>query len=116
MQIDTDKYFVHANGWWWGSSYDIILKDGSGMISVQFDYDKPNTCFLSGLSVLEEYRRKGIGRSLIELSEDLARHEGMKFVELTVEYYNEWLFKWYVSMGYTPISRDSHVVYMLKVI
>ena len=114
MTIDLDRYFVHSNGWWWGVSLNIVMKDGTGMVEVSLDNDMPATCYVKGLSVLESERRKGIGSSLLLLCEDIARQEGKDFIELSVEKGNDWLLGWYMRMGFRILRIEEHVFDMIK--
>lgn len=116
MQINTDKYFVHSNVWWWGVSYNIICKDGSGIVELQFDKKRPSSCYVTGLSVEDSCRENGIGRMLLELCFDLARQEGKKFIELNVEYEPQWLAEWYVRMGFSVLYREDDTMCMIKVL
>lgn len=112
--IDIDKYFVHGNSWWWGVSYSIIRKDGTGMVEVQFDRKMPETVYVKGLSVLHDKRRQGIGKELLSLCEDIAKQDGKAFIRLSVEIENEWLFEWYKRLGFHILYQEDHVFEMIK--
>ena len=114
MKIDSDKYCVHSNGWWWGSTVTIIKKDGSGFVEVFFSNKKPNTAYISGLSVAKAHRKRGIGRELIELCIEIASLKNMRFVEIDVEYDNDWLVRWYERMGFVVLLLEDHTQNMLK--
>lgn len=116
MGIDLEKYFVHDNSWWWGVSYNIICKDGNGIVEVQFDREMPNTCYVKGLSVSDSHRQQGIGKELILLCESIARQEKMQFLELSVEKGNGWLFEWYKRMGFRVLRIEDNVFDMIKVL
>lgn len=116
MTIDLDKYFVHANSWWWGVSYNIIRKDGNGIVEVQFDREMPNTCYVKGLSVLSSHRRQGIGKEILLLCESIARQESMCFLELSVEKGNGCLYEWYKRMGFRVLRVEDNVYDMIKVL
>lgn len=116
MGIDLEKYFVHKNSWWWGCSYNIIRKDGNGIVELQFDRGMPNTCRVEGLSVSDSHRRQGIGKELLMLCESIARQECKCFVELSVEKGNGWLYEWYKRMGFRILRVGDNVFDMIKVL
>ena len=116
MEINTEKYFVFASGWWWGRSIVLVCKDGSCTIELQFEYDMPNSVYLKGLQVNEPFRRQGIATGLLAYCEELARQDGRKFITLSVEYDNEWLLEFYKRIGYSVLNRSEHIFEMIKVI
>lgn len=112
--IDTDKYHVHDNAWWWGTSYSIIRKDGVGMVEVQFDCEMPETVYVKGLSVLRDKRRQGIAKEMLSLCESIGKQSGMAFLRLSVEKSNEWLFEWYKRLGFHTLYIEDNVFEMVK--
>lgn len=114
MVIDSDKYFIHSNAWWWGVGCRIIRRDGAGIVGINFDNSMPETCYIEGLSVVENERGKGIGRSLLELCEVIARQEGKTFLSLSAEKDRQWLVEWYKRMGFCIYSIEDHTFLMIK--
>ena len=112
--IDTDKYYVHDNAWWWGTSYTIIRKDGVGMVGVQCDRETPETVYVKGLSVLRDKRRQGIARELLSVCESIGKQSNMAFIRLSVEKSNEWLFDWYKRLGFHILFIEDSVYEMAK--
>ena len=58
-----------------------------------------NECELGSLSVLPEYRHKGIGKELLMHSLDQARRAGCKTLNLSIVEENQVLRKWYEDNG-----------------
>ena len=114
MVIDSEKYFIHSNGWWLGSSYFIARKDGAGIVEVMFDKSMPETLYIESLSVLESERRRGIGRSLLQLCEDIALQDGKTFLSLSVEVGKDWLLDWYKSFGFHTYRIEENTFTMIK--
>lgn len=114
MIIDSEKYFIHSNGWWWGCSYFIARRDGSGIVEVVFDRSMPETMYIESLSVLESERRRGIGRSLLELCEEIAFQEGKVFLSLSVEFGKDWLLAWYKRFGFRIYRVEENTFTMIK--
>ena len=58
-----------------------------------------NECELGSLSVLPEYRHKGIGKELLMHSLDQARRAGCKTLNLSIVEENQVLRRWYEANG-----------------
>ncbi len=56
--------------------------------------------WVSDLFVSERYRRKGIGKRLMEIAEEIARRAGYDYIGLTVTTENERAIKLYSKLGY----------------
>jgi ribosomal protein S18 acetylase RimI-like enzyme len=105
---------THKNIWWWGVSYTLIAQNGVGVVDIQFDYDMPNTGYIKRLSVLENYRKEGLGTELINACTCIAVNKGMKFLQLDVQFDNEWLVNWYKRLGFEILSREENTYVMIK--
>lgn len=114
--INSDKYQVHANSWWWGVSYNIIRVDGAGMVEILFDQYMPETIYVKGLSVIHGKRRQGIGCELLSLCEDIAKQSYIAFLRLSVEKESDWLANWYKRYGFHVLCIEEHVLEMIKVL
>lgn len=62
------------------------------------------TARLADLAVLEQYRRRGIARALIEAAEDYARERGATSLHLGVLANNRGALSLYESSGFAPFS------------
>lgn len=107
------KVIYHNCTWWWGETVKIFLSSGEGTIEVQLDKSTPNTAYLSGLSVLPEFRRQQLGKQLIEQATNVAIDKGKKFLQLTVDKTNEWLLNWYERLGFEIWSEEEHEYVMI---
>lgn len=106
----------HTNKWWRGRGITIIKDGGKGVVDVLFDDKYPITVFIKNLSVLEDFRKKGIGTQLLQLAENAGRLHGMKFAELTADKKNKWLVDWYLRNGYHISYVDENEYSMTKVL
>jgi ribosomal protein S18 acetylase RimI-like enzyme len=62
----------------------------------------PNeTAYLGMLTVKPALQAKGVGRSLLEASENFARSKGFTKIELSVVHLRDSLMAWYERRGYT---------------
>lgn len=74
------------------------------------------------LVVAPHFRRKGLGRHLMQCLLEAARHHGVLFAELHVDVdaarlKHEWLCRFYKSLGFCAVSRrqsDVHMVCLLN--
>lgn len=105
---------THKNIWWWGVSETLITQNGVGVVEIQFDYDMPKTGYVKGLSVLENCRKRGLGTELLKACEKKAREKKMKFLQLDVQFDNEWLVNWYKRLGFEILSREKNTYIMIK--
>ena len=108
------KYVIHRNEWIWGRTWIIITEDGVGLIKISQDPD--DGVVLSGLSVLPEFRHKGIGTSLMKEAERIVKEEigEGEDITLSVESKNKELIGWYSWLGYSAYDYDSDYTEMIK--
>jgi len=111
----NERYYVHINRWWWGSSTDIVKKDGTAIVCVKFDEKYfPRTGYICGLSVVESSRKKGVGNDMMQLALADCRAQNMTFARLHVDAKNTWLREWYERLGFKELSRDENEIEMIK--
>lgn len=91
MTTTFNNYICHTNTWYWGTSIDIVHKNGIGIICVKLDDDYPSTAFICDLSVFELNRKQGIGRELMKSALAVARKHGKSYAELYVDKEKDWL-------------------------
>ena len=72
--------------------------------------DGDTSVFLYELDVDEQFRRRGIGRALVEQARELARREGVLKMWVDTAYDNEPAQRTYAAAGGTP-STDPVLVY-----
>ena len=100
MEINHENYVYITNKWYWGTSIDIVHKNGIGIICVKLDDDYPSTAFICDLSVFELNRKQGIGRELMQSALAVAKKHGKSYAELYVDKEKDWLVAWYSSFGF----------------
>lgn len=105
-EIERKNFVVHRNEWIWGKTWVIVCKDGSGIIKVS--QDPEDGVVLSGLSVLPEFRHKGIGASLVLEAERIVKEEigAGEDITLSVESKNKELIGWYAKLGFCVYDYD----------
>ena len=115
MAESERRFIVHRNEWIWGRTWVIVCEDGSGIIKISQDED--DGVVLSGLSVLPEFRHKGIGASLVREAERIVREEiGVnEVITLSVESKNKDLIGWYVKLGFCVYDHDRDYTYLIMV-
>ena len=88
------KVIKHRNKWCWGKSTIIIIENGEGIVTVSFDSSEPDEAVITGLSVHQPSRRKGLGTRLLYLAEEEAKENGMHKLVIYVEK-NTFIYRWY---------------------
>lgn len=114
MEINHENYVYITNKWYWGTSVDIVHKNGIGIVCVKLDDDYPSTAFICDLSVFKLNRKQGIGRELMKSALSVARKHGKSYAELYVDKEKDWLVAWYSSLGFEIVKIDAHEYTMLK--
>lgn len=107
---------THFNKWWWGFSEKWIFEGGKGIVEIQCDNDQPNVMFISGLSVLESDRGKGIGSAILDACEHDAKCKGKRILQLSVENDSHNLISWYRSKGFVEFSIEEKTTTMIKML
>lgn len=95
---------IHRNKWFWGYSEYVIYGHGQGIIHIQYQDDYSDIAVFSGLSVIPDYRKTGLGKKLLEYAEKLAFKNGCTKIELSAEK-DSWIVEWYKRMGYKIVDK-----------
>ena len=109
------KVIVHTNSWYWGRSVDIVKADGTAIVCVKFDEKSfPKTGYICDLSVVESFRKKGLGNEMMRYALSSCRDNNMTFARLHVDAKNIWLKEWYERLGFKELSRDENEIELIK--
>jgi len=105
----------HHNTWPWGKTVRAILDDASAIVEMSFEDINPGVCYLSGLSVIEPMRRKGLAKHLMLACESYCREQGIFRIDLN-SVLTDWVQDFYKKLGYTPIKEDNGFMQMYKIL
>lgn len=106
---------IHSNDTNWGHVWHIVTTDGKGMINAQIEDDDNDTIYFHGLSVTPDKRRQGIGTELVDDAEKLGKELGRKRFRLNIDKpYKDWLYDYYINLGYEYWDEDEYQVYFIK--
>lgn len=108
------KHRAILTNWWWGKNLNIILENGLGVVELQFDDTMPNVAFVKGLIVDKRETRKGYARELMKLCHAYAKDNGKRWLQLSVNKDDRWIYEWYERLGFDVISVDEHEYNMMK--
>lgn len=101
---------IHHNYWYWGESFTIVIDNGNGIVNIQIDNDNPKRGCISGLSVIDNLRNKGLGNALLSEAENLAIE-----LELTEVYLyakkDSFTVDWYKRRGYIKDKARNKYLY-----
>ncbi len=98
--INDDNSFCYV--------YEEINKIGGVVIFTRKEmgnlpiFKKRYIYFIEDIVVLEEYKRKGIGKKLYEFVKNKAREENIDAIELNVWAFNKDAIKFYEAVGMSP--------------
>ena len=93
------NYRQHINTWWWGKTITLLSTDGYSTVELQFDNSLPNMAVIKGLMVFSTRQREGYATEMMNLCEHIAKKEGAKFLQLSVNKEQGWLVDWYKRLG-----------------
>jgi len=107
-------FVIHKNKISWGTVWHIITDDGMGHVEAQIDNDNPNTLFVSGLSVYEAARRRGLATTMLHEIETLAIDNDIERIRLNVNKPKSWVYDFYIRHGYEFWDEDEDDYYLVK--
>ena len=109
---------IQKQEWSDRTRYLIIHNSGSVFLDVYPEVQDSfgGTAFIWGLYVDKHYRRKGIGRILLEEAERYAQHEGHRSVVMDWELKDtpREVLEWYLRSGYTVVGNYREETYTLE--
>lgn len=109
------RFVIHENSWTWGKSLVVISSMAEATVELSFEDVNPGVCFLSGLSVLPEYRRQGIATELMRVCEQICEKRGIFRIDLN-SVLTDYVQGFYKKLGYIPIKEDNGVMQMYKLL
>lgn len=113
-----ERFIFHLRNDSWGTTIYIMEMRGRAYARVYWMYDEIKVIYLEGLSVNESIRRKGIGKLLQEIREDIGRIIGANTAYLWVKK-DSWMHEWYIRRGYVDYKNyidDSDSIWMKKLL
>lgn len=113
--MEQNEFVYHVCQWYWGKSVDIVKDDGTAMVCVKFDEKTfPKAGYICDLSVVESFRKKGVGNDMMQLAIAECRTQNMTFARMHVDAKNIWLREWYGRLGFKELSRDENEIELIK--
>lgn len=83
-----------------GEEYFLFHEDGKSKGCVAFEQPNESTSYLNRLSVLPQYRHRGVGASLVHFILDYSSIKRVKNVSIGIIAEHEVLKKWYLDLGF----------------
>lgn len=90
-----------------GEVYFLYRENEVNMGGVAFEQPDSQTSYLNRLSVLPEYRRRGIGEKLAKYIFDFSRTRNIQTVSIGIIAKHIALKKWYLKLGFTEGETKS---------
>lgn len=116
LTTTSNRFITHFSENGWGSSIFLIEKTGAAFARMYWYNDECTIFYLDWLNVDENRRQQGLGTSLQEVREELAKKLGGKTTFLWV-HKNTWMHEWYKRRGYVDYqdySEEGDAIWMVK--
>lgn len=108
-------FCIHENKWPWGNTVNVISSHAEACVQLSFEDENPGVCFLSGLSVHTDFRRKGYATRLMRFCEKLCKERGIFRVDLC-SVQTDYVLEFYKKLGYSPIKEENGFIKMYKML
>jgi GNAT superfamily N-acetyltransferase len=82
------------------------LSDSAELVGWCFASIIDDALFIEQIDVLPEHGRKGIGRALLDATQDEARSRGLAALTLTTDAHVAWNRPWYEKLGFRVLAHD----------
>jgi len=93
------------------SSNALVVDAGGKLVACVFYQPKGDSIYFDRLSVLKDYRRRGIAKTLIDEVEKRAAETGFRKMSLSVRIELKNQQAYYHSMGYRIVRHEAHEGY-----
>lgn len=99
-----------------GERYFILEEGGTPVACVAYENPEPDLAYLNRLSVLPEYRRRGVGARLVRHIVELARSASIATISIGVIGEHGELQRWYRKQGFVDgeTRRFAHLPFTVK--
>lgn len=109
------NFIAHENDWSWGKSIKLISTNGVACVEMSFEKNNPGVCYISGLSVIPEYRRQGYATALMSICEQMCEERAIFRIDLN-SVLTDYVMDFYHKLGYKDIEPGEEVMKMYKFI
>lgn len=106
---------VHENEWPWGKTVTLIYTVGEGTVDMSFEKNNPGVCYISGLSVIPEERKRHIGFCLMEECINYCQKHDIFRIDLN-SVQTDWLMAFYHKLGFQDIEENEGFMRMYKML
>lgn len=94
-----------------GQKYFILAENGLAKGCVAFEQPDPKTAYLNRLSVLPEFRNRGLGSALVQHIINYSKEKKIKNISIGIIAEHTQLKKWYLKKDFTVgnLQKFSHL-------
>jgi GNAT superfamily N-acetyltransferase len=94
-----------------GATYFLYIENGTAKGCVAFEQPDRDTAYLNRLSVLPEFRHKGIGSLMVRHIIDYAANKNVKTISIGIIAEHNLLKEWYLKLGFEAgaVKTFSHL-------
>lgn len=89
-------------------------ENGNGYVRASIDSDYPDSIYIDNLNVCPKHRERGLGQTLLNECEAIAKQEKKTHSVLWVKK-DSWVRRWYLKEGYEYLNvKNETEVYLMK--
>lgn len=108
-------FIAHENEWPWGKTITLVSVKGVAYVTMSFDKYEPGVCYISGLSVIPEYRRQGYASTMMSICEQMCEEMGIFRIDLAAVM-TDYVLDFYHKIGFVDIEERENLMRMYKTI
>lgn len=107
---------LHTNDWGYFKTETLIIDGGFGMVSIDYEKDKPEVAMIHDLSVIPPARKNGMAKALLTKAIEQAREHNCKYAELNYchQVTPQWVYNWYERNGFEEVGFGNWNTLMRK--
>lgn len=106
---------THENKWPWGKTVTFIWSDGVATVDMSFEKNNPGVCYISGLSVVPERRRQGLGLCLMEECINYCQKQDIFRIDLN-SVTEPFVMDFYHKLGFQDLDENEGFMRMYKLL
>lgn len=113
--MDLVHTILHNNTWTWGKTINVVSCYGEAIVEMSFADDNVGVCYISGLSVSDAIRQKGVATKLMQFCESYCVSHNIFRIDLN-SVKEPFVIDFYHKLGYVDIKESDGIIMMYKML
>lgn len=113
--MDLTHTILHENRWHWGKTIQVVSCYGEAIVEMSFSDDNAGVCYISGLSVTQPIRKKGVATKLMQFCESYCMSHHIFRIDLN-SVLEQFVMDFYHKLGYEDIKESDGFMMMYKLL